>query len=125
MSCPECEQPLMWYGMHYGEHSIEYHEGIRRRKLTSLARMIHREIDLRWWAWEIAHRGLVGVMARSGVYRGLWCRSEVPFEFWDETDREGTLKFLRSGASDWAQFRYGVDVNPATWTVRIYDGRTP
>lgn len=125
MSCPECDRPQLWGGMSWVEHTDAQHALYRHMLLKALARKLSREVAGRQWAWELSHRNLVGVLMRSGVYRGLECHTEIAGEFWDDTDRETVLKFLRSGASDWAQWRYGVDVNPATWSHEIYDGRTP
>lgn len=48
-------------------------------------------------------------------------------EFWDELHepggmtREWLLRHLRGTATDMARWQYGVEVNPATWTQKVYD----
>lgn len=125
----------MWAGMHYEAHSPEYHQATRRRLCKAVARLLDQEVRDRFIAAQTAAQGLVGIRMKSGVYRGLVMWSTITQDFWDElgeseglgmgADRSWLLRHLRGQASDCAQWKYGVEVNPATWTHKIYDARVP
>lgn len=131
--CPECDGPLMWAGMRYEVHSPEYHAGTRRRLYGAVARLLDQEVRDQFIAAQAGAQGLVGIRMKSGVYRGLTMWSNITQDFWDElgeseglgmgADREWLLRHLRGRASECAQWKYGVEVNPATWTHKIYDAR--
>ena len=124
--CPECGEKLVWAGMSWAEHSPQHHDGVQRRLLGAVARLMAQEVRDGLLAAQAGAQGLVGIRMKSGVYRGLVMWHTVSRDFWDEPGplgRDGLLRHLRSSSSDGARWKYGVDVNPATWTHTIYDGR--
>lgn len=127
--CSGCGGMLAWGGMSWVEHTPEHHAGVRRRLLTGMTRVLDQELRNRTLVQEAHWKGLVGIRADSGVYRGLMIWHTVTREFWDELDgadafmsmnREWLLRHLRESASDCARWKYGVEVNPATWRQRVY-----
>jgi hypothetical protein len=130
--CPECGQPLAWAGTGWAAHTDRYHEGVRRRLYGAVRRLVDQVVRDQALVAQAGARGLVGIRAVSGVYRGLVMWHDITEEFWDELgeadafmtmDREWLLRHLRESASDAARWKYGVDVNPATWRQTVYDAR--
>lgn len=130
VNCPECGQPQVWGGMSWTPHTQEAHGGARRRLLGAVARLLDQEVRNSLLVTQAGTQGLVGIRADSGVYRGLTMWHTVSREFWDELGegdafmgmtREWLLRHLRGSASDGARWKYGVEVNPATWRQRVYD----
>jgi hypothetical protein len=126
VTCPECGLPLVWAGMHFSPHTQRYHEATRRRLLGAVAGILDREAKERAWALEAAVQGLVGIRWRSGVYPALGCAyTQVPRELWEMLGEEGRAYFLRefrAGLAWQVKKKYGLDVNPATFFHKMYDG---
>lgn len=131
--CPECDDPMLWAGMSWEPHTQARHDGARRRLYGAIARLLDQEVRNRFLVAQAASQGLVGIRMNSGVYRGLVMWHTISGEFWDElgraegmgmgADRAWFLRHLRGLSTDGARWKYGVDVNPATWSHKIYDDR--
>lgn len=127
--CPECDEPMDWAGMSREPHTQARHDGARRRLYGAIARLLDQEVRNGFLVAQAASQDLVGIRMNSGVYRGLVMWNTISRDFWDELgepgglDREWLLRHLRGQASDCAKWKYGVDVNPATWSHKIYDER--
>lgn len=122
----------MWTGWGWSAHSHVYHDAARRRLLGAIRRLLDQETRNRVLIAQAGAQGLVGIRMQSGVYRGLSMWHTVTREFWDELDgpdafmnmnRDWLLRHLRWKATDHARWKYGVEVNPATWFHKIYDER--
>lgn len=135
--CPECgvrRLELSRFRAQYQEHTQEAHERHRVRLYGAVARLLNQVSRDRLLVSQAGAQGLAGIRAVSGVYRGLVVWHTVTREFWDELGekdafmgmtREWLLRHLRGSASDCAKWKYGVEVNPATWRQKVYDGRQP
>lgn len=131
LDCETCGRRLFSDAVHTQVHTDEYHQGVRRALYGAVARLLDQEVRDRLIVAQATTRDLVGIRLKSGVYRGLTMWHTITREFWNElgeakgigmgADREWLLRHLRGRASECAKWKYGVDVNPATWTHKIYD----
>lgn len=126
--CPECDRPLLWVGMGWEAHTDAQHALYRHTLLRTIADQLMRTTEIRRWELMLGFRDEIGVRWRNGVLRHrigeyYTCISrdawrEVSPETWAEVFRE-----QRAWMSRQAWEKYGVEVNPATWFHKIYDGR--
>lgn len=129
--CPYCGEKLLWTGWGWSVHSEVYHQGVRRRLLRAVARLVSHEMNVRVWAAQNADDGLVGIRWRCGVYPGWQSeeRWELPFEWWDaQREEEGGQEFILAAIREHLAYlfenQHGVRTNPATWFHKVYDGRS-
>lgn len=126
--CPVCGGSLLRGGMSGQPHTQEYHEGVRRRLLRAVTTLMRREARARLRGAQAAVRGGVSLRWRSGALRGpgneFW--TDVPAELvadWekDPASRSDSMWALRASLADHVARVYRTEVNPATFTCRVYE----
>lgn len=123
--CPECDQPLLWGGMSWVEHTEGQHLVRRKILLRVIRRLLWEEFTFRSDALELAFlRGSVLIQWRIVLPTDIgYFRTEVPGELWDEMDHDHLLALLASTMRDGIEALKGIRPHPMQVKCRVYDER--